>query len=116
MPSVPVRSIFSSELAHDLAYGIGRLRDARRLFENDRLLRESEERFRLAFEQNMAPMLFVDLDDASSPPTSFLSDDRVSREDLIGRDSTPFTHPDDVGITEESTDAPRSVISVKTAT
>jgi PAS domain S-box-containing protein len=52
-----------SELADDLAYGIGRLRDAARLSDHDALLRESEERFRLAFEQNMAPMLFVDLED-----------------------------------------------------
>ncbi len=92
-----------SELAHDLAYGIGRLRDARRLFENDRLLRESEERFRLAFEQNMAPMLFVDLDDVViAANDAFCRMIGFSREDLIGRDSTPFTHPDDVGITEES--------------
>jgi diguanylate cyclase (GGDEF)-like protein/PAS domain S-box-containing protein len=92
-----------SELADDLAFGIGRLRDATRLAEHDALLRESEERFRLAFEQNMAPMLFVDLDDrvinANDAFTQLIG---YSREELLGRDSKPFTHPDDVGITEDS--------------
>jgi diguanylate cyclase (GGDEF)-like protein/PAS domain S-box-containing protein len=92
-----------SELADDLAYGVGRLRDATRLAEHDALLRESEERFRLAFEQNMAPMLFVDLDDrvidANDAFTQLIG---YSREELMGRDSKPFTHPDDVGITEDS--------------
>jgi diguanylate cyclase (GGDEF)-like protein/PAS domain S-box-containing protein len=92
-----------SDLADDLAYGIGRLRDATRLAEHDALLRESEERFRLAFEHNMAPMLFVDLDDrvitANDAFTQLIG---YSREELVGRDSKPFTHPDDVGITEES--------------
>jgi diguanylate cyclase (GGDEF)-like protein/PAS domain S-box-containing protein len=92
-----------SDLADDLAYGIGRLRDATRLAEHDSLLRESEERFRLAFEQNMAPMLFVGLDDrviaANDAFTHLIG---YSREELLGRDSKPFTHPDDVGITEES--------------
>jgi diguanylate cyclase (GGDEF)-like protein/PAS domain S-box-containing protein len=91
------------ELASDLAYGVGRLRDAERLSNNDLLLRESEERFRLAFEQNMAPMLFVDLDDqVIAANDAFCRMIGFSREELIGRDSTPFTHPDDVGITEES--------------
>ena len=90
------------------------MRDA---FENDRLLRESEERFRLAFEQNMAPMLFVDLDDVViAANDAFCRMIGFSREDLIGRDSTPFTHPDDVGITEESHRRATLVISVKTAT
>jgi diguanylate cyclase (GGDEF)-like protein/PAS domain S-box-containing protein len=92
-----------SELASELAYGIGRLRDAQRLSKNDELLRESEQRFRLAFEQNMAPMLFVDLDDqVIAANDAFCRMIGFSREELIGRDSTPFTHPDDVGITEES--------------
>jgi diguanylate cyclase (GGDEF)-like protein/PAS domain S-box-containing protein len=92
-----------SELAHDLAYGIGRLRDSQRLSENDHLLRESEERFRLAFEQNMAPMLFVDLEDVViAANDAFCRMIGFSRDELIGRNSTPFTHPDDVGITEES--------------
>ena len=91
------------ELADDLAFGIGRLRDATRLAEHDALLRESEERFRLAFEQNMAPMLFVDLDDrvinANDAFTQLIG---YSREELMGRDSKPFSDPDDVGITEDS--------------
>jgi diguanylate cyclase (GGDEF)-like protein/PAS domain S-box-containing protein len=92
-----------SDLADDLAYGIGRLRDATRLAEHDALLRESEERFRLAFEQNMAPMLFVGLDDrVINANDAFIQLIGYSREELMGRDSKPFTHPDDVGITEDS--------------
>jgi diguanylate cyclase (GGDEF)-like protein/PAS domain S-box-containing protein len=62
----------------------------------------SEERFRLAFEENMAPMVFSD------PGGMFLAVNdafcRMSgrtKEELIGNDSKHFTYPDDVGITED---------------
>jgi len=91
------------ELADDLAYGIARLRDASQLALNDAQLRGSEQRFRLAFEQNMAPMLFVDLDDQiTAANDAFCNLVGFSREEILGRDSKPFTHPDDVGITEGS--------------
>ncbi len=91
------------ELADDLAYGIARLRDASQLALNDAQLRASEQRFRLAFEQNMAPMLFVDLDDCViAANDAFCRMVGYSREEILGRDSQPFTHPDDVGITEAS--------------
>ena len=51
------------ELAAELAYGIERMRDRDLLARNESVLREAEERFRLAFEHNMAPMLFSDLSD-----------------------------------------------------
>ena len=73
-----------------------------------------EERFRLAFEENMAPMTFADADDRIlAVNDAFCEMIGFSREELIGFDSTPFTHPDDVGVTEEthrrviSGDAPR---------
>jgi diguanylate cyclase (GGDEF)-like protein/PAS domain S-box-containing protein len=92
-----------SELAAELAYGIERLRDVERLKENERLVREAEERFRLAFEHNMAPMLFSDLSDqVIAVNDSFCRMVGFSREELMGHDSKQFTYPEDVGITEET--------------
>jgi diguanylate cyclase (GGDEF)-like protein/PAS domain S-box-containing protein len=92
-----------SELAAELAYGIERLRDIERLKENERLVREAEERFRLAFEHNMAPMLFSDLSDqVIAVNDSFCRMVGFTREELMGHDSKQFTYPEDVGITEET--------------
>jgi diguanylate cyclase (GGDEF)-like protein/PAS domain S-box-containing protein len=92
-----------SELAAELAYGIERLRDIERLKENERLVREAEERFRLAFEHNMAPMLFSDLSDqVIAVNDSFCRMVGYTREELMGHDSKQFTYPEDVGITEET--------------
>ena len=66
-------------------------------------LAQSEERFRLAFENNMAPMIFTDLEDrVIMANDAFCTLIGRTREELIGFDSVPFTLPDDVGITEES--------------
>jgi diguanylate cyclase (GGDEF)-like protein/PAS domain S-box-containing protein len=66
-------------------------------------LRESEERFRLAFENNMAPMVFSDLEDrVIATNDAFCEMVGFTREQLMGEDSKQFTHPEDVGITEES--------------
>jgi len=62
-----------------------------------------EERFRLAFEDNMAPMLFTDLDDrVIAANDAFCELIGYRRDEVLGRDSVPFTYPDDVGISEES--------------
>ena len=62
----------------------------------------SEQRFRLAFEENMAPMVFSDADDmAIAVNDSFCQMVGFTREELLGHDSKQFTHPEDVGITEE---------------
>jgi diguanylate cyclase (GGDEF)-like protein/PAS domain S-box-containing protein len=64
---------------------------------------EAEERFRLAFEENMSPMICTDLDDKIiAANDSFCEMIGFTNEELLGRDSKPFTHPDDVGITEET--------------
>jgi diguanylate cyclase (GGDEF)-like protein/PAS domain S-box-containing protein len=64
-------------------------------------LTESEQRFRLAFEDNMAPMSFSDLDDvAIAVNDAFCEMVGFTREELIGHDSTQFTYPEDIGITE----------------
>ena len=62
---------------------------------------EAEERFRLAFEDNMAPMLLTDLDDRVIAANDALCQMLGrSREELYGFDSKHFTYPDDRGITE----------------
>ncbi|HEY5121662.1 MAG TPA: PAS domain S-box protein, partial [Acidimicrobiales bacterium] len=64
-------------------------------------LQALEERFRLAFEENMAPMSFSDADDRLlAVNDAFCEMVGFSRDELIGHDSTPFTYPDDIGLTE----------------
>jgi len=63
---------------------------------------KSEQRFRLAFEDNMAPMVFT-----SEKGLLFAVNDAFcdivgrTREELLGFDSKAFTFPDDIGLTEE---------------
>ncbi len=62
---------------------------------------DSEQRFRFAFEDNMAPMVFSDRDDrAIAVNEAFCQMVGFTREELLGRDSKQFTFPDDIGITE----------------
>jgi diguanylate cyclase (GGDEF)-like protein/PAS domain S-box-containing protein len=99
----PTEVTLLGELADDLAYGIGRLRDAERLSANEAQLRETDQRFRLAFEDNMAPMSFCDLEDRIiAVNDAFCEMVGFSQDELVGRDSRPFTYIEDVGITEES--------------
>ncbi len=84
-------------------WAVGSIRDnsAQRTAEQARL--EAEQHFRLAFEDNMAPMVFTDLQDfVITANDAFCQMIGRTREELIGFDSKPFTHPDDVGITEAS--------------
>jgi len=68
-----------------------------------RQLQELEERFRLAFEDNMAPMIFTDLDDrVIAANDAFCKMIGFDREEILGRTPKPFTYPEDVGITEDS--------------
>jgi diguanylate cyclase (GGDEF)-like protein/PAS domain S-box-containing protein len=62
-----------------------------------------EERFRLAFEDNMAPMIFTDLNDrVFAANDAFCTMIGFTREEVLGQNSTPFTYPEDIGITEDS--------------
>ena len=93
-----LRSITST---HDALVSVTDANEALRVAEF--ALRQSEQRFRLAFEGNMAPMIFNDLQDrAIAVNDAFCQMVGFDREEIIGRDSTIFTHPDDVGITEET--------------
>jgi diguanylate cyclase (GGDEF)-like protein/PAS domain S-box-containing protein len=63
---------------------------------------QSEQRFRLAFEDNMAPMVFSDLDDLVTAVNDAYCDMvGFSRGELVGHDSTQFTYTDDIGIAQE---------------
>lgn len=63
----------------------------------------AEMQFRLAFEDNMAPMLITDRNDTVVKVNdAFCTMVGRSRHELLGYDSKPFTHPEDVGITEST--------------
>jgi diguanylate cyclase (GGDEF)-like protein/PAS domain S-box-containing protein len=65
-------------------------------------LAQSEQRFRLAFEGNMAPMVFSDRNGLFlAVNDAFCRMSGRTKEELIGNDSKHFTYPEDVGITED---------------
>jgi diguanylate cyclase (GGDEF)-like protein/PAS domain S-box-containing protein len=79
------------------------IRDVRTIRAAEQIRLETELRFRLAFEGNMAPMTVTDLDDrVTAVNQAFCQMVGYSKEELVGLDSKIFTLPDDVGITEES--------------
>ena len=65
------------------------------------VLASSEQRFRLAFEDNMSPMIFTDLQDrVIEANAAFCTLIGRTNEQILGVDSKPFTLPADIGITE----------------
>jgi len=66
------------------------------------LLLQSEERFRLTFEDNMAPMVISDhnqlITDVNKAYCHLVG---FTKQELLGRTSQRFTHDDDFGVTEE---------------
>jgi diguanylate cyclase (GGDEF)-like protein/PAS domain S-box-containing protein len=65
------------------------------------VLSESEERFRHSFDDNMAPMMFTDSEDRIILVNdAFCQMIGWSRDELMHSDSTPFTYPEDIGISE----------------
>jgi diguanylate cyclase (GGDEF)-like protein/PAS domain S-box-containing protein len=74
---------------------------AQRLAELARI--EAELQFRLAFEDNMAPMMITDLTDRIVRVNdAFCLMVGRDRQELMGFDSKPFTYPEDIGITEST--------------
>jgi diguanylate cyclase (GGDEF)-like protein/PAS domain S-box-containing protein len=66
-------------------------------------LSDSERRFRLAFEDNMAPMLFTGLEDeVLAANDAFCRLLGRSREEILGEHFPPYTHPEDLEITDEA--------------
>lgn len=93
----------SSLIVDGHRWTVGSIRDnsVQRAAEQARI--EAEQHFRLAFEDNMAPMVFTDLQDSIiAANDAFCAMIGRTRSDLIGFDSKPFTYPDDVGISEAS--------------
>jgi diguanylate cyclase (GGDEF)-like protein/PAS domain S-box-containing protein len=79
------------------------IRDNSRQRQGQRARNESELRFRVAFEDNMAPMTVTNPDDRiTAVNDAFCQMIGFTREELLGQDSKIFTFPEDVGITEES--------------
>jgi diguanylate cyclase (GGDEF)-like protein/PAS domain S-box-containing protein len=85
----------------DTAWTVATIRDDRLRRAMVRAQDEAEMRFELAFENNMAPMMFHDLDNRLiAVNDAFCLMIGRNREELLGRDSTSFTHPEDLGVTE----------------
>ena len=84
-------------------WAMGSIRDnsAKRRAEKARL--DAESLFRLAFEDNMAPMILTDINNhAFAVNSAFLQMIGRSSDEVMGFDSTPFTHPDDLDLSVES--------------
>jgi diguanylate cyclase (GGDEF)-like protein/PAS domain S-box-containing protein len=63
---------------------------------------QGDERFRLAFEDNMAPMVFSSHEGLMlAVNDAFCEIVGRTREEILGLDSKQFTYPEDVGLTEE---------------
>jgi diguanylate cyclase (GGDEF)-like protein/PAS domain S-box-containing protein len=64
---------------------------------------EAEERFRLAFENNMAPMLTSDLENRlTAANEAFCEMVGRTKDELIGFTTDDYTFPDDLGLMEEN--------------
>jgi diguanylate cyclase (GGDEF)-like protein/PAS domain S-box-containing protein len=100
---IPVE-VSRSQLALDSgSWVVAAIRDVSAQRETEKARADAELRFRVAFENNMAPMTFTDADDKIiSINDAFCEMVGFSKEELLGCDSTPFTYPDDVGITEST--------------
>lgn len=82
---------------------VASIRDNRAGREAEQARLEADERFRLAFEDNMAPMVFTDLQDQIiAANDAFCEMIGYTKEELLGKDSKPFTYPEDLGITEDT--------------
>lgn len=89
-----VRSVRKSEAALEATIVAISAREA-----TEHALTESEQRFRLAFENNMAPMSFSDHNDRMiAVNDAFCEMVGYKRGELLGNDTTHFTLPEDVGI------------------
>src|SRR5664280_3354406 len=97
-----VRSVYDTEAAlEETTVAI------QNLIMTERALTESEQRFRLAFEDNMAPMIFVDLNErVIAANDAFCEMIGRSRDDVLEGDVNQFTHHDEV---DELAEAPRRV-------
>ncbi|HEV2427042.1 MAG TPA: PAS domain S-box protein, partial [Acidimicrobiales bacterium] len=98
---LPVDFAMSPIQVGDESWALAMVRDRSVRQSQERARTDAELRARVAFESNMAPMSLTDPDDLIiAVNDAFCQMTGFAREELIGQDSTPFTHPDDFGITE----------------
>jgi diguanylate cyclase (GGDEF)-like protein/PAS domain S-box-containing protein len=105
------------EMVREAEFGISHVRSVQRteaaleetteainaLRATERARAEAEERFRLAFENNMAPMLTSDLGNRlTAANEAFCQMLGRSKEELIGFTTDDYTFPDDLGLMEEN--------------
>ena len=91
-----------SPLAHeDKSWVVASIRDNSIRHVAERARAEAEQRFRLAFEDSMSPMILTNLqDEMVDTNDAFCEMLGRTRDELIGKDSKHFTYSEDVGITE----------------
>jgi diguanylate cyclase (GGDEF)-like protein/PAS domain S-box-containing protein len=100
---VPVEVSRSPLALDEGSWVVVAIRDMTTQRANEQARADAELRFRVAFENNMAPMTFADANDRIIAINDAMCDMvGFTREELLGCDSTPFTYPDDVGITEST--------------
>src|ERR1039458_5641494 len=100
---IPVEVSRSPLALEEGSWVVVAIRDVSTQRANEQARADAGLRLLLRFENNMAPMTFADandriiaVNDAMCQMVGF------SKEELLGCDSTPFTYPDDVGITEST--------------
>jgi len=100
---VPVEVSRSPLALEEGSWVIVAIRDVTMQRASEQARADAELRFRVAFENNMAPMTFADSNDRIIAVNDAMCEMvGFTREELLGCDSTPFTFPDDVGITEST--------------
>jgi diguanylate cyclase (GGDEF)-like protein/PAS domain S-box-containing protein len=93
-----VRSVRRSEAALEATIEASNAQRA-----TEHALSLSELRFRLAFENNMSPMSFLDLHGRMLAVNDALCEMvGYAREELVGTDGSLFTHPDDASLTADA--------------
>lgn len=105
------------EIVREAEFGISHVRSVQRtevaleettqannaLRATERARAEAEERFRLSFENNMAPMLTSDLENRVTDANQAFCDMLGrTKEELIGFTTDALTYPDDLGLMEEN--------------
>ena len=93
-----------SGLVHDgRSWAVASIRDNSARKAAELAVLQAEQQFRLVFEENMSPMMVTDLEDQiTNVNPAFCRMIGSSREELLGKDSKLFTHPDDLGIASEA--------------
>ena len=100
---IPIDFAMSPITADGKLWAMGSIRDNRAQRRAERARVEAEQHFRLAFEDNMAPMVLTDRQNcAFAVNSAFLNLIGRTREEIIGSDSKLFTYPDDNGMSEGS--------------